>query len=250
MLDVRGLTVEYGANVVLRNFDLSIEPGETVGLIGPSGSGKSTAAWAILRLLSEQAVVHGSVCFRGRDLLAATERELQAIRGRSIAIVPQEPAAALNPVLSIGWQMEEVLRAHRSGPRAEWRDICLDMLERVELPAAVYRAYPHQLSGGQLQRVVLAQALLCKPSLLLADEPASALDTVTQTQVFSLLRSLQQEQNFAILLIAHDPGIVSAFASRVIVLKEGWVVEDGGLPQTFREPQHEFTRAMVQLWRC
>lgn len=237
LLQISGLSVEYattgGGKVhALRGVDLEVCAGETVGVLGESGSGKSSLALAILRLLPHNASVSaGRIVYRGRDLLRADPGDLRNIQGGDISLVFQEPALALNPVLTAGSQIGDVLKAHREVSEAECRTQVLAVLERTGFkdPERIRRAYPHQLSGGERQRVALAQAIVCGPRLLVADEPLSSLDLVTQAEVLALLRRLQRETGLAILLITHNPGVPHAMSARAVVMRDGQIAARGTL---------------------
>ncbi|MBN9511614.1 MAG: ABC transporter ATP-binding protein [Alphaproteobacteria bacterium] len=248
MLAVENLSVslpmEGGRVPVLADVSFALARGESVGLVGESGSGKSMTALAIMGLLPPGAATSGRVLFDGRDLLAAAEPELCAIRGRRIGMVFQEPMTALNPLMSIGAQVTEPLRLHLRLGRAEAEARARRLLARVGLAQIDPHRHPHQLSGGQRQRVVIAIALACGPELLIADEPTTALDVTMQAQVLDLLGELAAEQGLALLLITHDLGVVSATAARVMVMYAGRVVEAGGTGAVFAAMAHPYTRAL------
>jgi oligopeptide/dipeptide ABC transporter ATP-binding protein len=251
LLEVTDLAVAYhpgGAPVLaVRDLTFDVEGGEVVGLLGESGCGKSTLLLAILGLLPPSArVVEGSIRFRGRELLGRPSSELRRVRGAEIAIVFQDPALALNPVRRVGAQVAEVVRAHRDQSRSRCRDDALSTLAEVGFtpPDRVYDAYPHELSGGQRQRVVLAQALACRPALLLADEPTASLDSTTQAEVLGLLASLQARLGLAVLMASHDLGALAAVARRVLVMYAGTLVETGTPAQVFGQPLHPYTRGL------
>lgn len=223
LLDVEALTVSYPAaggatSAVLRDFGLQVGAGEVVGLTGASGSGKSTLALAILGLLPSGSRVEGRIVFEGRNLLGLTSDGMRALRGRRLALVWQEPGSALNPVLRCGRQVAEVLRAHTELPGAECRRKAAEMLAAVQLPERAASAYPHELSGGQLQRVVLAQALVCEPSLVILDEPTASLDTVTQAEILRLIAGLRRRVSASFLFITHNHALLAGFADRVCCL--------------------------------
>jgi ABC-type glutathione transport system ATPase component len=226
LLEVRDLSVRYDPDRrALDGVSFDIAEGQTLGLVGHSGSGKSSTALAIMGLLPKSAVVSGGIRFRGRELLGETESELRRLRGATISMVWQEPSAALNPVLTVGSQIEEVVRAHRAWSAAERRDAVLAILDRVGLgDAGIRGAYPHQLSGGQLQRIVLAQALVCGPALLLADEPAASLDSIARASILRLLGKLRHESSLSMLFITHNEALLPGLADRVIRLQGGRVV--------------------------
>ena len=254
VLHVQDLTVCYGSRQgrplpALMGVSFELAPGEAVGILGESGSGKTTLALALLGLLPRGATIRqGKVIFQGIDLLTLRERDLQKIRGLRISLVHQEPGLALNPVLRVGNQVAEVVRAHkglsakRSGVEARL------LLEQVGFApeSHVDEVYPHQLSGGQRQRVVLAQAIACQPALIIADEPTTALDTAIQVEIIALLRSLQQKLNLALILITHDPAVLIPIVRRILVMYAGRVVEDGPIQQVFDEPLHPYTKGLLQ----
>ena len=235
LLRVSALSVQYDAaagNVVraLRNLDLEIASGETIGVLGESGSGKSSLALALLGLLPKNArVVSGSIAYRGRSLMQFSLAELRAMRGAEVALISQEPALALNPVLSLGQQLADVLRAHGKLTRLEVIARCTEMLRQVGFddPERILRAYPHELSGGQRQRVAIAQALICGPKLLIADEPLSALDAATQADILELLQRLKRDLRLAMLFITHNAGALEALADNIVVMREGEAIARG-----------------------
>jgi len=242
LLQISDLSVDYAAARegqihALYSVDLGVSSGETVGILGESGSGKSSLALAILRLLPGNArVTSGKIQYRQHDLLAIDREELRRIRGSEIALVFQEPALALNPVLPVGKQVGDVLEAHRPMSKALAAGEAHAMLREVGFaePERIARAYPHQLSGGQRQRVAIAQALICKPRLLIADEPLSSLDTVTQAEILELLRRLRAELDLTILFITHNAGLLASFADRIAVMRQGQVVARGLLSELER----------------
>ena len=243
------LSVDYpGKSGVLREVTLDIDEGEIVGLIGESGSGKSTLALAILRLLEHKGgTSRGEVIFRGRHLERLTRQEMQQIRGNEIALISQSAMASLNPALRIGTQLAEAWKAHESACGDEWQRSVLDIFERVRLPAdqAFLRLYPHQLSVGQAQRVLIAMAVMHRPRLLIADEPTSALDAITRAEVIDLLKQLNREMNMAVLFVSHELLSIASLCRRVAILEKGEVVESGSAEQIFCSPQHPYTRALV-----
>jgi oligopeptide/dipeptide ABC transporter ATP-binding protein len=229
---------------------LEIRPGELVGILGESGSGKSTLAAALLRLLPAEARYDGGqVQFRGLDVLALPEADLRRVRGAEIALIPQDPALALNPVISVGDQIAEVLRAHERMTRSERRKHVDELLAEVgfDQPRHIYNAYAHQLSGGQRQRVVIAQAMACRPALVIADEPTSKLDASLQAEILSLMREISQRHQTAFVLISHDPTVLAGFVDRIAVMYAGRVVEEGRTEDIFRHPLHPYTQALVRL---
>ena len=252
LLDVQGLTVTFAgaASTVTAVDDVSIQlnAGETVGLVGESGSGKSVTAFSILRLLQPPGrITAGRILFEGRDLLALSEREMRAIRGARISLIFQEPMTALNPVMRVGDQIAEALTVHGMASRSGARLRAAELLDAVRVPDAARRArdYPHQLSGGMRQRVMIAIALACRPPLIIADEPTTALDVTIQAQVLDLMRDLQKQFNLALLLITHDFGVIAEMADRVAVMLKGRIVEQGPVRQILREPAHDYTRRLL-----
>jgi len=253
LLELRDLTVQYRAEsrapvVALRGVSLAANAGEIIGVLGESGSGKSTLALALCRLLPNSAqILGGSIQFRDVDLLNLSEAKMDAVRGAQISLLGQDPNQALNPVLRVGEQVAQVVRAHNSLTAKKCRQQAQEMLQRVGLgDARYYDAYPHQLSGGQKQRVVIAQALVCRPALLIADEPTSALDSITQVEILDLLQRLVDELGTALLLISHDPNIVERIAHRTIVMYAGRIVESGRTAEVFTNPLHPYTVGLLR----
>jgi oligopeptide/dipeptide ABC transporter ATP-binding protein len=254
LLEVRGLAVEYATDAgVLRavdGVDLDLAAGQALGLVGESGCGKSATLLALLRLLPRNGTIAaGSVRLDGVDLLSLSDEEMRRRRGAQVAAVFQEPAASLDPLFTVGDQIGEVLEVHRGASRREARRAAIDLLERVRLPEAARRvdAYPHELSGGMLQRVCLAAALVCQPKLLLADEPTTALDVTVQRQVLDLLDELRREMGMAVLLVSHDLAVVGSFCDDVAVMYAGRVVERGPARRLLTRPAHPYTRGLVEL---
>ena len=247
LLRVRDLRVQFGAQIVVHGVDLDIAAGEKVALVGESGSGKTVSALAILRLLAD-AQQSGSVQFDGRELGSLSERQMRAIRGKDIAMIFQEPMTALNPLHPVGRQIAEVLELHEALPRrAAWAR-AVELLAQMGIadPARRALSYPHQLSGGQRQRVMIAMALACRPRLLLADEPTTALDVTVRRQILDLLDALQAEYGLALLFITHDLNLVRRYAHRVAVMQQGRVVEAGAVETVYAAPQHPYTRMLLQ----
>ncbi|MBI2747631.1 MAG: ABC transporter ATP-binding protein [Burkholderiales bacterium] len=250
LLDVKDLRVAFGGKEVVRGLDFQIAPGEKVALVGESGSGKTVTALSLLRLLPE-AAVSGTAGFAGSDgqadLLSLSERELRGIRGRDIAMIFQEPMTALNPLFTIGDQIVEVLQLKLGLDRRAALARAIELLADTGIPQPEKRvqAYPHQLSGGQRQRAMIAMALACQPRLLLADEPTTALDVALRGQILDLLDGLQQKHGMAVLMITHDLNLVRRFASRVVVMENGCIVEQGPVAQVFAQPQHPYTRSLI-----
>ena len=253
LLSVRDLTVAFdtrrGSFEAVRGVSFDVRPGRTLGVVGESGSGKSVTAMALMRLLPDAArVTAGQVRFGARDLGPLTDRQMQSIRGRGIAMVFQDPMASLNPILTIGWQVMEPLMLQlglgRSAARARAQELL--SLVRIPSPAEIMRAYPHELSGGMRQRVMIAIALSCGPKLLIADEPTTALDVTTQAQILQLLRDLQQRLDMSVLLITHDLGVVAEFADEVLVMYAGRIVERSPVMALFDRPGHPYTEGLLR----
>jgi oligopeptide/dipeptide ABC transporter ATP-binding protein len=252
LLEVRGLTVEFEADDErLRAVDdvsFAIRRGEIVGLVGESGAGKSLTSEAILRLIPcPPGRVTGEVRFQGRNLLELEEHELARIRGKDIAMIFQNPTGSLNPVFRIGDQLYEAMALHLDEPRRTLRARTADILTGVGIPfaAARMRDYPHQFSGGMAQRVMIGMGMSCVPSLLIADEPTTALDVTIQAQVLALIRRLARDSGTAVLLVSHDLGIISQMCDRVIVMYAGRIVEEASIATVFRAPAHPYTRALI-----
>jgi ABC-type dipeptide/oligopeptide/nickel transport system ATPase component len=252
LLDVQDLTVTFAGSrstvTAVDHVSFQMDRGETLGLVGESGSGKSVTAFAILRLVQPPGrITAGRVLFEGRDLVTLPEREMRALRGSRISLIFQEPMTALNPVMRVGDQIAEALTVHAIASRDEARRRAVELLEAVKIPDAAKRTrdYPHQLSGGMRQRVMIAIALACRPPLIIADEPTTALDVTIQAQVLDLIRELKTQFNLALLLITHDFGVIAEMADRVAVMYRGRLVEQGPVRQILRDPQHEYTRTLL-----
>ena len=232
----------------VEDLSFDVAPGQTVAIVGESGSGKSVTALSIMRLVSAaNGRIEGRIALEGRDLLALPEEEMRKVRGNDVAMIFQEPMTSLNPVLTVGFQIAEVLRYHRGLDRAAAEAEALRMLERVRIPSAKARFsnYPHQLSGGMRQRVMIATALACKPKLLIADEPTTALDVTIQAQILELIKTLQDEEGMSVLFITHDMGVVAEIADRVVVMWKGRKLEDAPSTQVFNSPVHGYTKALL-----
>ncbi|MEO8345791.1 MAG: oligopeptide/dipeptide ABC transporter ATP-binding protein [Betaproteobacteria bacterium] len=256
LLDIQGLTVEFGTEKApfkaVDGVDFSIDTGEIVGVVGESGSGKTVTALALMGLIDFPGRVHAkSMVFNGRDLATISDRERRKLVGKDIAMIFQDPLASLNPCFTVAFQLMETLRIHGSDlerrNRATRRARALELLEQVEIPDAGARldAYPHQLSGGMAQRVMIAMAIACNPRLLIADEPTTALDVTVQAQVLALLARLQRERHMALILITHDLALVAETAQRVVVMYAGQEVETGPVPGVFETPRHPYTQALL-----
>ena len=252
LIRVEGLSTHYSsAEGVVRavdNVSLVIRRGESVALVGESGSGKSTTAFSMMRLISRPGrIVGGKVLLDGRDILALDKSELSRIRGREISMVFQEPMTFLNPLIRVGEQIAEAVRIHHGNRSAEARDHAIEALRMVQLPnpETVADYYPHQLSGGMRQRVLIAIAIACRPSLLIADEPTTALDVTIQAQIMQLLGDLCRDLGTALLLITHNLGLVAEYCDRVYVMYAGQIVEEAGIHELFEAPRHPYTEALL-----
>ncbi len=252
LLSVEHLTTGFdvGGRFVPAVIDVSfhVSAGETLCIVGESGSGKSVTALSILRLMQAPGrIADGRILFRGRDLRSLGEREMQKIRGAEIALIFQEPMTALNPVFTIGSQIEETLRVHGRATRADARQKAIGLLEAVSIPEPGKRVrdYPHQLSGGLRQRALIAMSLACEPALVIADEPTTALDVTIQAQILELLRDLQKRMGLALVLITHDLGVVAEMGDRVAVMYAGRIVEEAQVRTLFADPKHPYTRGLM-----
>ncbi|KXV01867.1 ABC transporter ATP-binding protein [Caballeronia megalochromosomata] len=252
LLSVEGLRVAYGqgrdALEVLHGLDLTVSAGEAVGLVGESGSGKSVASLAVLGLLGSGGhVTGGRIVFEGEDLAQAGEAHLRELRGKRLSMIFQDPGTALNPAFTIGTQIADVIRAHRPVRGRALAGEIEDILARVGFrdPRRAARAYPHELSGGMKQRALIAAAIVCEPSLLIADEPTTALDVTVQAQIVALLRSLVRELNMGLVFITHNLDLMAELCSRAVVLRHGEIVEHGEVAQLFMQPAHAYTRQLI-----
>jgi oligopeptide/dipeptide ABC transporter ATP-binding protein len=253
LLEVRELRTHFftddGVVRAVDGVSFALAPGETLAVVGESGSGKSVTSLSILRLVAAPPgrIVGGEIRFRGRDLLALSDAQMRAVRGREISMIFQEPMTSLNPVLSCGEQIAEVLVLHERLDRRAARARTVELLRMVGIPSPEQRVdeYPHQMSGGMRQRVMIAMALACRPALLIADEPTTALDVTIQAQILDLLRALRRELGMAVLLITHDLGVVAETADRVAVMYAGQVVEYCGVRQAFRSTRHPYTAGLL-----
>ncbi|MFL5149387.1 MAG: ABC transporter ATP-binding protein, partial [Microvirga sp.] len=252
LLDVENLQTHFrtpdGVNRAVDGVSFQVKEGETLAIVGESGCGKSVTANSILRLIPEPpGKIAGAIRFEGRDLLALPERAMRDIRGNDISMIFQEPMTSLNPVLTIGRQLRETLRLHEGLERRAAEDRAVEMLNLVGIPEARrrLREYPHQLSGGMRQRVMIAMALACSPKLLIADEPTTALDVTIQAQILDLMRDLKRRIGAAIVLITHDLGVVAEVAERVMVMYAGRKVEEAPVAALFRSPRHPYTQGLL-----
>jgi peptide/nickel transport system ATP-binding protein len=253
LLDVRGLSVAFktseGELPVTRDISFSVTPGERVGIVGESGCGKTVTGLSLLRLLpARSARLSGQILFEGRDLTNLSAREMRAVRGREIAMIFQEPMSALDPVFTVGDQISEAYRTHFPVGRKEGRERAIAALAGVGIPAPERRCdeYPHQLSGGMRQRVMIAMALICEPKLLIADEPTTALDVTVQSQITDLLRRLSERTGTALLFITHDLGVVAETCTRMITMYAGEVVEDAPVDDVLVKPRHPYTSGLLR----
>jgi oligopeptide/dipeptide ABC transporter ATP-binding protein len=253
LLEVRDLSVEFrlqsGTARAVEGVSLEVRPGEMLGVVGESGSGKSVTALSIMRLLPSPParIVGGQILFEGQELLGASERQMRSLRGGAMAMVFQDPLTSLNPVLTVGFQIAEAIGLHQQVARSEAWERAVEALRRVRIPnpEVKVRQYPHQLSGGQRQRVMIAMAFSCRPRLVIADEPTTALDVTVQRQILQLMARLRRELGTAIMLITHDLGVVAQTCDRVAVMYAGRVVETAPVAELFARPRHPYTQALL-----
>ena len=252
LLEVKNLDVRFavrgGDLTALRGISFSLDKGERLGLVGESGAGKSVAAFSILNLIAQPGyIASGQILFEGKDLAAMSERELRKIRGNRIAMIFQDPMMTLNPVLTIGTQMVEAIKAHRRINTKDARAIAVDKLRKVQIPSPEKRLdqYPHELSGGMRQRVIIAIALLLDPEIIIADEPTTALDVTIQAEIMALLLDLCEQENVALMLITHDLGVVSQVSQRMLVMYSGRIIEQGPTREIINDAQHPYTQGLI-----
>jgi ABC-type dipeptide/oligopeptide/nickel transport system ATPase component len=252
LLEVKDLNIEFHDHLipetVVYDFDLELKAGEIVGLVGESGSGKSMSALAIAGLLSRRDMhKRGQILFDGLELLTCERSKLRKIQGNEISMIFQEPMTSLNPVKRIGWQIEESLQIHTELNKEERYQKAIEMMKEVELPdpERLYRQYPHELSGGMRQRVMIAAAMICNPRILIADEPTTALDVTIQAQIVELLKRMNREKQTSILFISHDLSLVKQLCERVLVMKGGYIVETGLTQEVFAHPKEEYTQRLI-----
>ena len=253
LLSVKNLTVEFttrdGIAPVIDDLSFDLAPGETLSLVGESGCGKSMTALAIMGLIPSPPgrVASGSISLAGENLLQAGDTRMRAVRGNDISMVFQEPMTSLNPVFTVGEQISETLRRHQGLTRRQAKALSIEMLDAVQIPLPTRRIndYPHQLSGGMRQRVMIAMALACRPKVLIADEPTTALDVTVQAQIFDLMRAVGKETEAAIILITHDMGSVAEMAERVVVMYAGRKIEEGCVDDILARPRHPYTRGLI-----
>lgn len=249
IISIKSLNMEINEKPILKNISININQGEMVGLVGESGSGKSVTALSILKLIDENVMLikSGQILFMDEDLLTKSEKEIQKIRGKDISMIFQEPMTSLNPVFTIGDQINEVHFIHSGISKKKATELTIDLLDKVGIPypEISHKKYPHQLSGGQRQRVMIAMALACKPKLLIADEPTTALDVIVQAQILNIINDLRKSLDMSVLLITHDLGVVQDFCDRVYVMYNGKILENSSIDQLFKNPQHQYTRDLL-----
>ena len=252
LLEVKGLTTtftgNYGKNISVDHIDFHVDEGEVVCIVGESGCGKSVTSLSIMGLLGRGGkVTEGSVLFEGKDLLTLTEKEMDKIRGAKMTMIFQDPLTSLNPVFTVGRQLVESIRTHMQFSKADAKKRAIELLRKVGMPnpQGTMKKYPHTLSGGMRQRVMIAMALACDPKLLIADEPTTALDVTIQAQIMKLLKELQKETGMSMILITHDIGLVAQMADRVLVMYAGQIIEEAPVKELFRSPGHPYTRALL-----
>lgn len=252
LLEIENLNITIdtmrGTLQAIDNVSLHVEKGETLGIVGESGSGKSLTSLAVIGLLPTVAKVSADkLAYNGRDLLGMPEREKRKLRGAKISMIFQDPMTSLNPSFTVGYQLNEVMAIHQGGTRQERRKKSIELLERVGIPHPEARlsVYPHQLSGGMCQRVMIATAIACQPDLLIADEPTTALDVTIQKQILDLLNDIQAERNMGMILITHDIGVVAQMANRIAVMYAGKIMETGVAKEVLHNPSHRYTKALL-----
>jgi len=249
IISIKSLNMEINEKPILKNVSININQGEMVGLVGESGSGKSVTALSILKLIDDNVmfIKSGQILFMDEDLLTKSEKEIQKIRGKDISMIFQEPMTSLNPVFTIGDQINEVHFIHSGISKKKATELTIDLLDKVGIPypEISHKKYPHQLSGGQRQRVMIAMALACKPKLLIADEPTTALDVIVQAQILNIINDLRKSLDMSVLLITHDLGVVQDFCDKVYVMYNGKILENSSIDQLFKNPQHQYTRDLL-----
>ncbi len=253
LLNVEGLRTSFftddGELSIVNNIDFHVNSGEILGIVGESGCGKSITSMSIMGLIPAQTgKVDGQILFKGENLTLASERRMRQIRGNEIAMIFQEPMTSLNPVFTIGEQLLEAIKIHRKLPKRQAKEHVIEMLKLVGLPRPeeLLNEYPHQLSGGMRQRVMIAMAMICNPELLIADEPTTALDVTIQAQILDLMKALNKETDTAIIMITHDLGVIAEMCSRVMVMYAGYIVEETDVRTIFKNPKHPYTVGLIQ----
>ena len=254
ILDVKNLNIGFnlsdGFRQAIHNVSFSLKRGETLALVGESGCGKTISTMSILQLLPENAVIQsGEIIFNGENLLKLNQKQMQQIRGKKIALIPQDPMTSLNPLYTIGNQLLEIIELHQGLRGKEAFDVAVQALEKVKIPDAAdkMKAYPHEFSGGMKQRVIIAMALACKAELIIADEPTTALDVTVQAQIMEILRDIKAKYNLSLILITHDLGIVAENADKIAVMYAGRIVEYAGVKELFQSPKHPYTKALLNV---
>lgn len=249
LLDIQDLSIAFGENEVVRHITYELHPNEILGIVGESGSGKSVSTLAILGLLPKgiSKITSGNIVFNGDDITYLDSKGFRNIRGNEIAMIFQEPMSSLNPSMTCGKQVEEVLLQHTSLSKNDIKTEVISLFDKVKLPSPerIFKAYPHEISGGQKQRVMIAMAIACKPKILIADEPTTALDVTVQNEIISLLKQLQNDEGMSILFISHDLSLVSEIANRILVMYQGNIVEQGAAQNIFKSPEHSYTKALI-----
>ena len=247
LLSVNGLNLWYGNNHILHHISFSVEKGEILCIVGESGSGKSSILYSILGLLPPRSKVEGSIVFKGIELLRLSEKERKSIRGRHIGMIFQEPSSYLDPLFTVGSQISEAFISHYPKKKEEARTKTLEAMRKAGIPQPEekFSMYPHQLSGGLKQRVCIASAIVCEPELILADEPTTALDVTVQKRILNLFRKFKKEGK-SVILVTHDFGVVAEVGDRVIVLREGRVIEEGDVFEIFDRPKESYTRSLLE----
>ena len=249
LLNIQNLSISFKENEVIHGISFTVSSNEILGIVGESGSGKSVSSLAVLGLLPKKnATISGEILYNDQNLVSLSSKEFQRLRGNEISMIFQEPMSSLNPSMTCGKQVEEVLLQHKFCTKKEAKATVLSLFEKVKLPRIeqMYKSYPHQLSGGQKQRVMIAMAIACKPKLLIADEPTTALDVTVQKEIILLLKELQQETEMGIIFISHDLSLVSEIADQIVVMYQGDIVERGKTSTLFSNPTHEYTKALLQ----
>ncbi len=245
LLTVNNLSIDINRTSLVNDVSFAIQKKQTLGVVGESGSGKSLTALSLIGLLPKGAYVQGSICLEGNEIANASPKMMQTIRGNRIAMIFQEPMSSLNPVFTVGHQLEETLRAHSRVSKKTTRARSLEALQSVGMSEDKFRVYPHECSGGMQQRIMIAMALLCEPELLIADEPTTALDATTSKEVLNLLRTLIEERGMSMLFISHDMRSVASIADEICVMWNGEIVESGQTSKVLNDPTHKYTKGLL-----